>query len=303
MFKLFNKWLKHPNYFRYSFYIMLISSILLNSFVFENESNFYILYIFCAIFLGIGFFDKPWWLIVVFTLLVVCCRYYLIPELSHNIGTFFTYFFTYLVITLISVGLMKFVQRVKEDNLALIMALSKALDSRDAYTQHHSKNVAKYSVEIANRMMLSRDVCDVIHVGGLLHDIGKIGIPGTILKKPEKLTDDEYNTVKTHPTIGYEIIKHVESFQDNGILDIVLYHHERYDGKGYPTGLKGMQIPLVARIVAVADTFDAMSSQRVYRDKLDLDVILKEIERNKGKQFDPEIVDVFLDIFDGQAAK
>ena len=138
----------------------------------------------------------------------------------------------------------------------------------------------------------------IIHIGGLLHDIGKIGLPEHILTKPGKLTDEEYALIKTHPTLGYEIIKHVKSFKDSGILDIVLYYHERYDGKGYPSGLKGEDIPLAARIVAIADTFDAMTSKRVYRDKLDLDFTLNEIRKNKGAQFDPVITDVFLSLFE-----
>lgn len=297
MFTIFNKWLNHPVYFRYCFFILLFFNILLNGVVLENESNFYILYIFCAILLGIGFYNISNWLIVALTILVVICRFFLIPETTSDITTFFTYLFTYLLIAFISVGLMKNVQKIKEDHLELTLALSKALDSRDTYTLHHSENVARYAVEIAAKMKLSEKLCNTIRMGGLLHDIGKIGIPEHILNKPGKLTDDEYSIIKTHPTIGYEMIKHVAGFKQNGISDIVLYHHERYDGKGYPVGLKGDQIPLVARIVAVADTFDAMSSKRVYRNELDLEYTLDEIRQNKGTQFDPQIVDAFLSLF------
>jgi putative nucleotidyltransferase with HDIG domain len=229
---------------------------------------------------------------------VVVCRYFFIPDTDSVsiISAFFIHSFTYLLITFISAGLKKYIQTVKEAQLELTLALANALDSRDPYTSDHSKNVAKYSLEIAQKMKLPKDMCDVIHVGGLLHDIGKIGIAEHVLNKPGKLTDEEYTIIKSHPTIGYNIIKHVTSFNKNGILDIVLYHHERYDGKGYPKGLEGDHIPLVARIVAVADTFDAMSSQRVYRDKLDQEFILNEIHKNKGKQFDPKVVDTFLSL-------
>ncbi|HEY4550895.1 MAG TPA: HD-GYP domain-containing protein [Bacillus sp. (in: firmicutes)] len=193
---------------------------------------------------------------------------------------------------------MKSIQKVKEDNLELIITLANALDSRDPYTLHHSENAAKYSVQIAEKMKLPKDHCEIIREGALLHDIGKIGIPEHILMKSEKLTDEEYEIIKSHPTIGYKMIKHVANFHKNGILDIVLYHHERYDGKGYPTRLKGNQIPLFARIVSVADTFDAMTSRRVYRNEIDLEYTLKEIHRNRGTQFDPEIVDVFLSLFE-----
>ena len=116
--------------------------------------------------------------------------------------------------------------------------------------------------------------------------------------KNGKLTNEEYEEIKTHPTIGYNMIKHVADFHKNGILDMVLYHHERYDGKGYPAGLKGNQIPLYARIAAVADTFDSMTTKRVYREELSLDYTLNEIQKNKGTQFDPEIVDTFLSLFE-----
>jgi putative nucleotidyltransferase with HDIG domain len=232
--------------------------------------------------------------------LVVICRFFLIQDSDSSIVTFLVYLLTYFLITIIASGLMKNVQKVTEDNLELTKALANALDSRDTYTLHHSENVARYSVEIAENMKLSEDLCKIIHIGGLLHDIGKIGVPENILTKPGKLTVDEYNLIKQHPTIGYEMIKHVTSFRKNGILDIVLYHHERYDGKGYPEGLKGNEIPLVARIVAVADTFDAMTSKRVYRNELDLEYTLNKIRKNKGTQFDPEIVDIFLNLFNNR---
>lgn len=125
----------------------------------------------------------------------------------------------------------------------------------------------------------------------------KSGFPEHILMKTGRLTEDEYEIIKSHTTIGYEMIKHIGDFHHNGVLDIVLYHHERYDGKGYPTGLKDRQIPLFARIVAVADTFDAMTTKRVYRDEIELESTLNEIRKNKGTQFDPEIVDIFLSLF------
>ncbi|PLR70447.1 diguanylate cyclase [Bacillus sp. UMB0728] len=295
---ILNNWLNHPSYFRYGFFILFISSVLINSFILRDESNFFILYIITVIFLGIGYYNKPTWFLTFFTFLVVLCRFFLISEIEDNAVTFIIYLFTYILITFISAGLMRNVQKVKKDNLELTTALANALDSRDAYTLHHSENVARYSVEIAKKMKLSKDLCNIIRIGGLLHDIGKIGIPEYVLTKPGRLTKEEYELIKAHPKIGYEIIKHVESFHKNGVLDIVLYHHERYDGKGYPSGLKGSEIPLVARIVAIADTFDAMTSKRIYRQGLDLEYTLNEIRKNKGTQFDPEIVDVFLSLFD-----
>lgn len=266
-----------------------------------GDNNFYILYIFSVIALGIGFYNMPALFLIIFTIIVVTCRYFFIPESEPNLGIFLIHFFTYLVITAISAGLMKYIQKVKKDNLELTIALANALDSRDNYTKYHSENVAKYSVLIAEKMKLPKISCDIIQKGALLHDIGKIGIPEHILKKNGRLTGEEFEVIKSHPVIGHKMIQHIGDFTNNGVLDIVLYHHERYDGNGYPTGLKGKQIPLFARIVAVADSFDAMTTNRVYRDKIDLKTTLNEIERNKGTQFDPDIVDIFLSLFENDS--
>ncbi|WP_239454237.1 HD-GYP domain-containing protein [Bacillus suaedaesalsae] len=247
--------------------------------------------------MGIGFYNSPLWIIYLLTTLVVAGRFFLIPDPSRNIVTFITYLVTYLLIAMISVGLMKNVQKVKEENRQLTKVLANALVSRDPYTLHHSENAAKYSLELAEEMNLSKDICDSIRTGTLLHDIGKIGIPENILNKDDKLTDQEYKIIKDHPQIGYKIIEDVSIFNENGVSDIVLYHHERYDGKGYPEGLKEDEIPLTPRIVAVADAFDAMSSKRSYREELDHDYILNEISKGKGTQFNPKIVDIFLKNF------
>jgi len=297
MYKKFHIKLNNPTYFRYGFFILLLLNILLNTFIFTNN-NVYILYILSVIFLGNGFYNRSVWFLVSFTTLVVICRFFLIPERVATPVTFLIHWITYLLIMFISAGFMKHYQKIKEAGLELISTLVNALDSRDAYTLHHSENVAKFSLEIAKKMGLSNSECDAIRIGGLLHDIGKIGIPEHILKKSGKLTDGEYHIIKSHPVIGYEMIKHISNFNECGILDIVLYHHERYDGKGYPKGIKGNDIPLVARIVAIADAFDAMTSKRVYRGKIDLEYTLDEIRKNKGTQFDPEITDVFLSLFE-----
>lgn len=128
----------------------------------------------------------------------------------------------------------------------------------------------------------------------MFHDIGKIGIPDSILLKPGKLTDDEYSEIKNHPSIGVHILSNATLFED--IIPIVKHHHERYDGFGYPGKLAGDNIPYLARIAAVADTFDAMTSRRTYRNALDLQIVIDEIEKNRRTQFDPQIADVFLDI-------
>lgn len=158
----------------------------------------------------------------------------------------------------------------------------------------HSDRVSEYSVLIGKYMGLPEDDLKTLRIGGLFHDVGKIGVPDSILLKTDKLTDDEYSEIKNHPTIGAHILSTATIFQD--LIPIVKHHHEKYDGTGYPSKLAGEDIPFFARIAAVADTFDAMTSKRTYRDALPLDVVIAEIERCKGTQFDPKIADVFLDI-------
>lgn len=299
--QLLNKWLHNPVNFRIGFFVLLFLSVIVNGIILQGANYyfvFHILYIFSVIYLGIGYYNKPTWFLVLLTFIVVLLMTFQQPYPKFSLVLFLIQLFTYLLITSIAAGLMKYVHKANVDRLELTKALANALDSRDTYTLNHSENVAKYAVDIAKRMNLSKEMCQIIHEGGLLHDIGKIGIPENILSKPGFLTNEEYELIKTHSRIGYDMIKHVSNFKDNGVLDIVLYHHERFDGTGYPKGLKGTEIPLVARIVAVADTFDAMTSKRVYKREQGLAFTLNEIQEKKGTQFDPEIVDIFLSMFE-----
>ena len=145
-------------------------------------------------------------------------------------------------------------------------------------------------------MGLSESDLKILEIGGLFHDIGKIGVPDSILLKESKLTDDEYSEIKNHPSIGKHILSNATIFQD--MIPVVYHHHEKYDGTGYPGKLKGNDIPLFARIASIADTFDAMTSKRSYRNALPLEVVRAEIEKCSGTQFDPDIAKVFLDILD-----
>jgi HD-GYP domain-containing protein (c-di-GMP phosphodiesterase class II) len=294
------KWLKDPVYFRYGF-LMIVMLCLFLHYVSYGENYVYVFYILGTIFLGIGYYNRSFLTLVTVMSLGVFCRAWFTNELS--IGSFIVLELVYTLILYISVSLMKLNQKIQKDNLELIFALSKALDSRDTYTSDHSQNVALYAKEIATRMNLSGSVIETIYKGGLLHDIGKIGIPEDILLKPGKLTDQEYGIIKTHPVIGYEMIKHVAEFKGNAVLDIVLYHHERFDGSGYPKGLKGKEIPLEASIIAIADTFDAMTSKRIYRNEMDIADVLIEIRNNRGLQFDPEVTDAFLGLFENDVEK
>ncbi len=184
--------------------------------------------------------------------------------------------------------------KLEKAYLESIETLRYTVEAKDPYTKGHSDRVSEFSVLIGKKMGLSEEELKTLRIGGLFHDIGKIGIPDSILLKESKLTVDEYSEIKHHPSIGVHILSNATIFKD--IIPIVKYHHERYDGRGYPENLKGEDIPLLARITAVADSFDAMSSRRTYRDNLELEKIISEIEENKNTQFDPRIADVFLDI-------
>ena len=184
--------------------------------------------------------------------------------------------------------------KLEQAYMESIQTVRYTVEARDTYTRGHSDRVAEYSVLIGKKLGLSEEDLRRLRIGGLFHDVGKIGVPDSVLQKNGKLTDEEYSEIKSHPTIGAHILSTATIFQD--ILPIVKYHHERYDGTGYPSNLKGENIPYLARITAIADCFDAMTSKRVYRNSLPLDVVISEIEKCKGTQFDPQIADAFLDI-------
>ncbi len=177
-----------------------------------------------------------------------------------------------------------------------IFAIAKAVDAKDERTSQHSQRVAQYSTMIAKQLGLSDEDCRSIRKTALMHDIGKIGIPDSILNKPAKLTDDEYAVMKSHTLRGADILKDFTLIDH--VVEGALYHHERFDGRGYPNGLKGDEIPLFARIIGVADAFDAMTANRVYRKQMDFGYVLEEMRKGRGAQFDPVIVDILLQLID-----
>ena len=184
---------------------------------------------------------------------------------------------------------------LRESYLNTMKTLALTLESKDPYTKGHSTRVTEYALAIAEQLGLSEDEKEVIRNAGILHDIGKISISDSILQKPDKLTKDEYAIVKKHPDIGVSIIKPLSFLKKE--RKIILEHHERFDGKGYHK-MTLDKIPLASRILTVADSFDAMTSDRPYRKALPLEDTLEELKRNKGTQFDPEIVDVFMKIIE-----
>ncbi len=188
------------------------------------------------------------------------------------------------------------VERKTEENarlsLHVVQTLAEAIDAKDTYTKGHSGRVAQYSREIARRYGYTRKQQDEIYMMGLLHDVGKIGIPDQVINKPGKLTEEEYDMIKQHPVLGDRILKKIEEVPKLAVG--ARWHHERYDGSGYPDGLKGEEILEEARIISVADAYDAMTSRRSYRDTLPQEYVRREIESGKNTQFDPVFADIML---------
>lgn len=187
-------------------------------------------------------------------------------------------------------------RQMQSITLQAITAIANFIDSKEQYTLGHSTRVAQYAKQIAQELGWTEEECTNVYYVGLLHDIGKIGVSHEILNKPSKLTDEEYEIMKTHSVIGGDILKDIKTL-DNASVG-AFCHHERYDGKGYPRGLKGDEIPLIARVIGIADAFDAMTSNRRYRKHLEMDVVREEISKNAGKQFDPYITSVVLRMMD-----
>ncbi len=191
--------------------------------------------------------------------------------------------------------------RIKTEKLSrayiqIVAALAASVDAKDKYTHGHSSRVAAYSREIAKRAGYSETEQDGIYMMGLLHDVGKIGIKDAIINKPARLTDEEYAVIKTHPFVGAEILKNITDFPELAVG--ARWHHERYDGRGYPDGLRGGDIPETARIIAVADTYDAMTSNRSYRGVMAQADVRAELERCRGSQFDPKFADIMISMID-----
>ena len=186
--------------------------------------------------------------------------------------------------------------KLEQLTLQIMIALSGTVDAKDHYTRGHSFRVAKYSKEIARRLGRSAQDQQEIYYMGLLHDIGKIGVAGNIIRKDSKLTDQEYQDIKEHTLTGYNILKNINALP--GLAIGARWHHEHFDGTGYPDGIKGKQIPEEARIIAIADAYDAMTSKRSYSQIRPQADVRKEIERCRGTHFDPAITDIMLQMID-----
>lgn len=195
----------------------------------------------------------------------------------------------------------RLVEDMQELFYGTIRTLVATLEAKDEYTHGHSERVTSYAVQIAIEMGLDQEIVDTIHLAGLLHDIGKVGISEKILNKPARLTDEEFAIIKTHPVIGADIVRNIKGTEE--VASIVRGHHEHFNGGGYPDGLKGDEISLPTRILTVADSYDAMTSSRAYRRNLSTEEIVEEFKRCSGEQFDPEVAETFIKILlDGRLA-
>jgi len=190
--------------------------------------------------------------------------------------------------------------RLEQAYFATLGALAAALEAKDAYTNDHAIEIAGLAGAVCEQLRIAPADTRLIRLGALLHDIGKIGIPDAILHKPGPLTDEEWAVMRTHPDIGRQILEEIDGiFQQ--LATIVVAHHERWDGKGYPNRLVGVEIPLAARILTVVDSYDAMVSHRVYREPLTTGQARAELLRCSGTQFDPKVVQAFLEVLDEQS--
>lgn len=185
-------------------------------------------------------------------------------------------------------------EQIQEMTTQTITAIANALDAKDAYTEGHAERVSAYSAHIAEKLGMSEEEVRNIRFVALFHDIGKIGVPDSVLNKPGRLSTEEFDQMKQHTVVGGEIIKDLDMIP--GVFVGARYHHERYDGTGYPEGLKGAEIPQIARIIAVADAYDAMTTNRIYRNRLTNEQALSELEKGMGTQFDPDAVGALIDM-------
>ena len=185
-------------------------------------------------------------------------------------------------------------EKLEQSYMSTIVTLSGIAEAKDFYTDKHMKDIAEYSVDIARKLGLSEADVENIRMAALLHDLGKITVPDDILKKPGRLSEEEMEVIRKHPAHGAKMIESIEPLKD--AREIIRHHHEYYDGSGYPDGLRGQDIPLGARIIGVADAFDAMTSNRPYRKALPMDKVIKELKDFSGIQFDPDIVEILISI-------
>lgn len=283
--------------------IILVLAIFMFT-LFAKQLSYHGLYILVIILAGLKFPRKKAFIVVpvcVFAHMII--DYGQIKEIQYLITRFILVSLVFSLIFLAINELKKFVDvlnyknnQIMEINKDIVFAFVQAIDAKDSYLSNHSRNVSIYAREIAQKLGLSKEQVNTIYWSGVLHDIGKIGVSENILNKDIPLELIEWEEIKKHPQTGASILRQIPSFEK--VIPNVLYHHQYYDGSGYPGYLKGEDIPIGARILAVADAFDAMTSDRVYRKGMSIENAREELLKNAGKQFDPEIVTIFVNGLD-----
>ncbi|WEG13454.1 HD-GYP domain-containing protein [Pullulanibacillus sp. KACC 23026] len=283
--------------YRYLFFIISVIGIWFD----KNVSSSIGIYSLIMVFFGLVY--PHLWQGIHQSFLATLLRFYHGPEGFPGIDIFLFQWLSYLAIWFAVSSLVKKNSEQKDRLISITTSFAAVLDARDKYTAFHSENVARLSVMIAKELGLPDKECNQIKLGAHLHDIGKIGIPEHILNNPSKLTEEDYEIIKTHPILGYNFIKELKVFEKQGVFDAILYHHEREDGTGYPEGLTSGEIPQIAKIIAVADSFDAMTSRRIYRKENSFDFAVNEIIKNKGNWYDTQVVNAFERIIEREGER
>lgn len=290
---------KFNKYFWSAFVILSIAAVVLN--LLFDQVILMALYAYPVVYLSLIRLTMKYY--ILFGILTLSSALWLVSIDPLTIGIVISYALLMIIVKRFTyISNQNFKQRQDQEDLFMdtMLSLSKTIDTRDPYTAFHSNNVSKYAYDIAKEMGLSQLQADAVRLAGLIHDIGKIGTPENILRKESRLDEEEYEIMKLHPQAGYDIIMNMKRLQELGITDMVRHHHERIDGKGYPLNLNGVDIPLGARILGVADAFDAMTTNRSYRQKLATETAAEELKRFKDIQFDPKAADALIRVLINQ---
>lgn len=259
--------------------------------LFRFHNNFSFFYILVMALVGLCMLDVK--LQLIFSFVVAASVAYMSPFPFSPFSLIIPWLSNFITCFIIT-SCVKMNIREQKNQIAMIETLISAIESKDQYTAAHSIKVAKYAAVIAKTLRYSDSECELIYIGGLLHDIGKIGISDQILNKASSLTREEYDTIRHHSFIGFHMLQHMDLQDKDKILQMILYHHERFDGQGYPNNIRISDLPQRVAIISLADSYDAMTSKRVYRDKHDNNYAISEIEKNSGTQFDPIVAKAFL---------
>lgn len=272
--------------------VFLFSLIFLMDKLFRFHNNYSFFYSFIMVLAGLCLLDVKLQLLASFLVSVTASLLspFAFTPFLVVIPWITNFFICFIITSSIKVNI-----REQKNQVCMIETLISAIESKDEYTAAHSIKVAKYAATIAKRLHYPESECKIIYIGGLLHDIGKIGIGDKVLNKASALTSEEYDTIRRHPEIGYTMLQHMDFYEKDKILEMVLYHHERFDGQGYPEKIKAGTLSQRVAIISLADAYDAMTSKRTYRDKHDNSYAIKEIEKNSGTQFDPVVARAFID--------